>query len=60
MKPVDKKGRMWRAVRGRSDKVPGRRQAVNDSPKTALSSGGGPNRLSKLPLQREIFSLDWL
>jgi hypothetical protein len=39
MKPVDKKGRMWRAVRGRSDKVPGRRQAVNEGPKTALSGG---------------------
>src|SRR6267142_673425 len=43
-------------LRGRPDRVPGRRQAVNDSPKTALSSGGGPNRLSKLLLQRGIFS----
>src|ERR1700674_3949916 len=28
-------------LRGRSDKVPGRRQPVNDSPKTALSPGTG-------------------
>jgi hypothetical protein len=47
VKPVDKKGRIWRAVRGRSDKVPGRRQAVNDSPKTALSAGVEVNRLSE-------------
>jgi hypothetical protein len=34
VKPVDKK-----AGCGRTDNVPGRRQAVNDGPKTALSAG---------------------
>jgi hypothetical protein len=44
VKPVDKKGRIRRAVRGRTDKVPGWQQAVNERPKTALSERVEVNR----------------
>jgi len=51
-------GRIRLMVHGRLDKVPGPRQAVNDSPKTALSSGVGEIGLRSVRCNAEI--LAWI